>query len=184
MSEFSISSRYAHALMQVADEKSSLSKISSDVELLFKALNESKDLRYVLRSPVIEGDKKIRIMEEIFTNRISDDSLSFIKLILKKKRENLLLDISKRFLELRDNKLGIINIMVTSAVELTDAQKESLKKKLSEETGKVVKLNFELDENIIGGFLLKVGDTIIDATIKNQIVKLKKCLLQESLSIN
>ncbi|MFH1194537.1 MAG: ATP synthase F1 subunit delta [bacterium] len=184
MSDFSISTRYAQALMQVADEKSSLSKISSDVELLFKALNESKDLRYVLRSPVIDEDKKVRIMEEIFTSRISEDSLSFIKLILKKKRENLLLDISKRFLELRDNKLGLMNILVTSAVEMTEVQKESLKKKLSDETGKVIKLNFEIDENIIGGFLLKIGDTVIDATIRNQILKLKKCLLQESLSIN
>lgn len=184
MSDFSISTRYAQALMHVAVERSSLNSISEDVELIHKVLNESKELRSVLRSPVVDEVKKERILDEIFSKKISGDSLSFVKLILSKRRENLLLDISKRFLELRDEKLGVVNIIVLSAVDLTGEQKKSLEKKLAEATGKIVKLKYDLDENIIGGFLLKIGDTIVDATIKNQISKLRKRLLQESFSLN
>ena len=95
MSELNISTRYATALMNLADEKNQLDQISSDMDLVHKTLHESKELRSVLASPVIKEVKKRDILIDIFSSQVSDESLSFIKFILSKNRQDYLYKIVK-----------------------------------------------------------------------------------------
>ena len=177
MSDFNITSRYATALMELSEEKNAFTQVASDIDLVVNTLAGSKDLRATLSSPIIKSVKKIEILKEIFTKHISLDTENFLVFIVNKSREGLLFEIVKRFNQLRDEKLGLVNIDVTSAVEFDDAQKDSIKTKLKDYTKKDVRIDFEVEENLIGGFLARVGDTVLDASIKQQLRNLKKQLL-------
>lgn len=180
MSVYNVTSRYAAALMQLADEKELVAQISDDIDLVFNTLSGSKDLRSVLKSPVIKEQQKVDILTEVFGTKISKDSLNFLTFVVNKNREDLLYPIVKHFLELRDKKLGLINVQVTSAVDFTTDQIEKLKTKIEAITRKTARFSFKLDEDVIGGFLIRIDDTIFDASVRRQLELLKNKFLSEN----
>lgn len=177
MSDFNITSRYANALIELSEEKNVFEKTASDVELVFNTLTGSKDLRNMLASPVIKSAKKIEILKEIFDSYISQDTINFLTFIVNKNREDLLYEIAKSFVQLKNGKLGLVDINVKSAVEFDEAQKDLMKTQLAEYTKKQVRIDFNVDDNLIGGFVAKVGDTVLDGSVKQQLKNLKKQLL-------
>ena len=183
MSSFKVCNRYSIALMELADSKSILDRISSDVEFMYATMSGSKELRLMLASPIIKSDVKLSVLNELFASTISVDSMNFLKFVVEKNREKVLPDIFKRFLELRDLKLGFVNVEITSAVELTDKQREELKAKLQKITEKKVKMKFHLDQSIIGGMLIRIGDTIMDSSVAHQLELLKKRFLDGSPAV-
>lgn len=184
MSDLNIANRYATALADLAEEKKSFDTIASDIELVYNTLKASRDLRTMLDSPVIKHEIKLSVLKEIFTSRISKDSLNFLEFIIDKQRENLLFQIMQRFLRMRDERMGIVNAEVTSSVELPDDQKIKLEQKLEKFTGKKVKISFSLDKELIGGFTVRINDTIIDASLKHQLEILKEQFLKGNNSLN
>ena len=176
-----VSIRYALSLLDLAKEKGNLETISGDMELILSAINSSNDLRILLASPVIKLDTKKRLFDEIFKSRISSDSLNYIKFIAEKGRENLLQDIIIKFLNLKDEQLGIVNIEVQTAYEFSDEEREKFKEKFEDILKKKVKFRFITDKSIIGGFTAKVEDTVFDASLKNQLDSLKNQFLKGSL---
>jgi F-type H+-transporting ATPase subunit delta len=177
MSTYNISTRYALALLELAEEKQISEIVSSDVDLILNTLQQSRDLRLILKSPIIKDQKKIDILDELFKNKISIDTNNFLKFIVDKKREELLLDIMLRYSELNDEKLGRVKVEVFSADELEQNQKDVIKTKLIEFTNKKVTVKYNTDNTLIGGFIAKVGDSVIDASVQQQLSKLKKHLL-------
>ena len=85
------------------------------------------------------------------------DSLSFLQFVIDKKREDLLINIAKKFLELKDEYLGIMNVEITTAFDFTDDQKEQIKKKFETNLNKIIKLNYITDKNLIGGFIARAS---------------------------
>ena len=126
MSNYNISTRYAKALMQFATEKNSLEQVSEDMEFLEKTLLESKELKVVLKSPVISTEKKNSILNEIFSSNSNKVSMEFILFVNKKNRANILFDIAKNYNQIRNNKLNRVEAEVVSSVELNDSQKNEL----------------------------------------------------------
>lgn len=184
MADFRILHRYATSLLETALEKNNLDVITADIKTLVESFENSKELQLMIESPVIRPEIKLSILKEIFSNKISKDSIDFIEFIVLKKRENLLDSIGKRFLELRDEYLGIANVMVTSATEFSNEQKIVLKNKLEKILDKKVSLNFRTDHKLVGGFIAKVDDTLYDASIAHQLELLKKQFLTGEISLN
>ena len=184
MADFRVLHRYAISLLESSIEKNNLDAVTSDIQLLVETLRQSKELELMLESPVVRPELKLKILQDIFSKKISKESIDFIEFLISKKRENLLQSIGNRFLELRDEHLGISNVIVTSAVEFTNDQKNVLKSKLESILEKKVRLNFETDINLVGGFIVKAGDTLYDASIKHQLELLKKQFLSGELSLN
>lgn len=182
MGILNIANRYANALMEFAIEKELLEKVSADVDLIYNTLKASRELQVLLTSPVLKQDKKLGILEDIFSNKISGEVLTFLHFIIKKNREDVLFQMMKQYLELRDQKLGIINAEVTSSLELIDEHKEKLRMKLEDYTRKKVKISFSLDNKLIGGFVVRIGDTVLDASIKHQLELLKEQFLKGSIT--
>jgi F-type H+-transporting ATPase subunit delta len=110
--------------------------------------------------------------------------MDFIEFVISKKRENLLESICNRFLELRDEHLGIKGVVVTAAIEFTQDQKSVLQNKLEKILDKKVRLNFKTDIGLVGGFIAKAGDTLYDASIKHQLEQLKKKFSSGEISLN
>lgn len=177
MSNYKVSIRYASSLLDNAIEKNNFDEISKDIELLESVIKGNIKLKLLLESPIIKPQLKFSIFEEIFGKRVNSETMNFIKFVIGKNRENMLYDITKEFLRLRDEYLNIINIEISSAYEFTGEQKNLLSEKFEKFLNKKVRFNFKMDKNIIGGFLAKFGDTIYDASIKRQLELLKKQFL-------
>ena len=184
MSDFNISTRYANALLELSEEKKIFDKVSEDIELIFNTFSASKELKKILGNPVIDSVKKKSIIEEIFSGKITPDTLNFVLFVVNKGREDYLFSISKRFIELRDKKLGFVNVEVVSAVELIDEQKLELVNKLKIYTGKEVRLKYKIDSSILGGFVARIGDTVMDASIFQQLKSLRKKFSEDYSLIN
>ena len=185
MSSYNIATRYANALMELATEKNVLKQVADDMELVFNGIAYSKELRTILKSPVIKTEKKETILNEIFKNRIGDVSANFLQFVIKKKRENLIYDILKRFKELYYLRINRVEAKITSSVELTEQQMDQLQSSLEKYTQKDVTSIFAIDDSIIGGFVVKINDTVLDSSIKQQLNKLRKKLFeQQSIALN
>lgn len=184
MGNLNISNRYATALLSLATDKNAIESIYGDFQLVYNTIKSSNDLKVMLGSPVIKNEKKIGMLSEIFSGRVGQDSLDFILFIAKKNREDLLFNIVERFLELIDDYHGVVPAEVKSPVELSDKQKDRLRAKLEEYTGKKVRLSFALDDTLLGGFIVRMKDKVIDASLKHQLEKLKDELLKGGVSYN
>jgi len=180
MSSYNISTRYANALMALATEKNILKEVADDMQLVFNGIAGSKELRTILKSPVINPEKKEAILNSIFKEKIGDVSNSFIQFIVKKNREDIIYDILKRFKELYNIKTNRVEAYIKSSVELTEEQKSKLQSSLEEFTKKEVIPFYSIDETIIGGFVVKINDTVLDSSIKQQLNRLRKKLFEQS----
>ncbi|MBK7105870.1 MAG: ATP synthase F1 subunit delta [Ignavibacteriae bacterium] len=184
MSEFIVSTRYANALMGIAESNNLFSKIVEDIKFINLTLTDSKELRNLLHNPIVTPQKKVSILDEIFSSHVLKEVITFLNFLVEKGRENLLFDVTKRFLSLADEKLNNANIKIISAIELSKIQKESIEKKINEMLNKNVIAKYEIDSTIIGGFKAKFNDTIIDASIQHQLELLKKRLFDQSYLSN
>lgn len=177
MSNFNISTRYAKALMQFAKEKNALEQVSEDMLFLENTLLSSKDLKTVLKSPVINPKKKSAILTDIFGKTSDVVSMEFMLFVINKNRANILYDIAKIYNEIRNTKLNRVNADIASSIDLNDEQKNELLKQLTSFSKKEIIPNFKIDESLIGGFTIKMNDTVIDASVKQQLIKLRKNLV-------
>ncbi|MFZ1291724.1 MAG: ATP synthase F1 subunit delta [Melioribacteraceae bacterium] len=184
MSEFIVSTRYANALMGISESNNSFSQVVEDIKFINLTLADSKDLRNLLFNPIISSQKKVSILDEIFSPHVSKEVVNFLNFLIEKGRENLLFDVTKRFLSLADDKLNNANVKIVSAIELNKDQKTTIEKKLNEMLNKNIIAQYEIDNTIIGGFKAKFNDTIIDASIQHQLELLKKRLFDQSYLSN
>lgn len=184
MSSSKVANRYASSLFENSIEKNNLETVYEDIKLLIKAFDESNELRRAVESPVIKPEVKISLLDEIFSNKLSKDTLKFVFFIVDKKREKILYEITKRFVDMRNEHLGIVEMEVKTAFDFTKEQISNLKKKFETILKKKVIMEINIDKNIIGGFIAKVGDTVYDASVVNQLDLLKKEFKLGGLALN
>ncbi|MEE9903999.1 MAG: F0F1 ATP synthase subunit delta [Chlorobium sp.] len=176
MSSVIASRRYASALLSAAEEGRFLDQATEALGAIKETLDHSRDLVHVLRSPLINGDKKSHILEAVFKDIADDRLMIFLKLLARKKRAGLLPEIITEFRTLLDERNGVINIDVSSAVKLSEEQSKDLVNQLSMFTGKKVRAKMTLREELLGGVTIKIGDTILDGSVKHQLQLLRQSL--------
>jgi F-type H+-transporting ATPase subunit delta len=179
-----VANRYALSLLDVALEKKKLTEIYNDSKLLVDTLSMSDELMRAIQNPIIKPEVKISILDKIFSKRIDKETINFIHFLVEKRREEILYLVMKRFMELRNDHLGIVELGVSTSFELSKDQKSILKEKFEKILKKKVNPIFSIDKNLIGGFMAKVGDTVYDASMKHQLELLKKEFIQGSLFLN
>lgn len=165
--------RYAKSLLELAKEQETLDACRSDMSVIVAICQESRELTLLLKSPVVKTDKKLSIINEIFSS-FSPLSLAFINLITKKKREALLLDIAERFLLLYKIDQGIESAVLTTAVPLDDDTRTKVLNFIKKQGVNQVDLLEKVDQNLIGGAILRLGDKQLDASVARQIKDLKQ----------
>jgi len=174
MSEYRVASRYAKSLLELAEEQGALEDVLKDMEQFTELCKESRDFVLMLKNPIIKHDKKNAILKKIFGGSAHKLTLAIFDIITRKNREAVLPGIAKEFKNQYRVHKSIEEARVTSAVPLTDDIKkelESIVKKISSK--KTVELVEEIDKDLIGGFILKVGDRQIDDSIKSKIKALE-----------
>lgn len=155
--------------MAAAEEARAGEAIAEDLQLIGATLQKSRDLRLLVASPIVPAAKKASIFKALFSSRVSPHTMAFLDLLIAKQREEVLVDAIREFMALRDVKLGIVNIDVVSAIEFTRPQEDALRGQLERYTRKKVRLHFSLDPGIKGGIVVRVGDTVLDASIQHQL---------------
>jgi len=166
--------RYAKAVLQQANETNVASVVFDDMQSVHATIQSSKELQSVLKSPVINGTDKRSALLSIFENQ-SEDTKSLIKLLVENQRTELLDDVSKNYIDLYNEAQGVKVAQVTTAVELTEELKDKVLAKVEELTGSnKVSIESIIDESIIGGFILRIGDLQYNASISNNLARIKR----------
>ncbi len=174
MSNTRIARRYAEAFLLAAEEQKLLKKVGDDFLMLRDLLNESHELQLFLKSPVIKTEKKQEVLKAVFEKKVQPLTFVLLQLLAEKGRESLLPDMIETFFLLRDEKLGIMNVHVTTAVEFTRQQKNELQKHFEQYSEKNVQVDVKIDPALIGGFVARMGDTLFDGSIKRQLELLRQ----------
>ena len=165
--------RYAKAVLSLATDNNIAEAVNTDMELINNTVAQSKDLKDMLYSPVITSAIKKSALLEIFKG-ISPATVNLIDTLIANKRTDLLPQVASKFITLYEQQKGSQIAVVTTAVALTEALEIKVLAKVKELTGKETAIKNILDESILGGFILRVGDTQYDASISNQLNKLKR----------
>ena len=172
-----IALRYARALFSLAKNDSELEKLKVDVDHI-ASICTNRDFRAMLNSPVIKPAIKQSIFKEIFTGAIGDETILYLNMLLENHREMLLVDICHSFVDLYNQHKHIVIVHVTSAVVLSDAERSKIVALVKEATKYDVQLIETINESLIGGFILRYGDTQVDNSVSTQLLKAKQLLTQ------
>ncbi|MCI5825022.1 MAG: ATP synthase F1 subunit delta [Candidatus Gastranaerophilales bacterium] len=170
-----IAKRYSRALIESAG--SEVDAIRNDLGLINETINSSSDLKNVILNPTFNEEKVEEIIGDIFSSKISEKTLNFLKMLIKAHRMDIFEDITYWYCEFDDELKNKLKVSVTSAIVLNDETKERLKHKLEAKFKKTILLNYAVDESIIGGLIIKANDKIIDGSIKSKYERLKKSLV-------
>jgi len=179
-----IASRYANSLLDLSVEENKLEQIHDDFQGLKTAL-ESRDLYLMLKSPIINASKKAQILKTLFDGKVDKMTMSFIDIVARKGRENILPEIITNFLESYKLRKKVSSVKVISAEALSADVIANIKKELaaSNVANSEIDLEMEIDPTLVGGFVLQIGDKLYDASVAHQLNKLRKTFSDTS-SIN
>ena len=165
--------RYAKAILELAKEKAVWKEVNSDFRLLENTLKENKNLANILKSPVVKASDKQAILNQIFTN-VDAITQNTFGVLIENGRIALIQDVVKQFIRLYDEDQNIKVAHVTTATALTPAMHTKLLDKVKQLTGSEATLTNAIDESILGGFILRVGDLQYDASVAGKLNSLKK----------
>lgn len=175
--------RYALAFYQIAKEKNAVEQYLSEFREVTKLLTTNEDLIQVVKHPQISRSRKKELIKSVFADQVSNDLVSFLEILVDKDR---LEDISGILNELEKINLDSNNILVAhvkTVIPLNDTEKEELVAKLSAKYDKKIMLQEEIDKGIIGGVYVRVGDDIIDGTLKQKLQQMKKVIIKGKLDV-
>ena len=165
--------RYAKALLELSIENSNLDEVSSDMRRIVESSNETNDFKVFLSSPVIKSDKKIKVLKVLFVG-FEKLTSSFIDLITKNKREYLLVEIAEAYLYLLKKHQQIVPVSITSARKLEKETLNQILDKMKSHVEGDFEVTEEVDESLIGGFIVRMDDKKIDASVLTQLNRMKQ----------
>jgi F-type H+-transporting ATPase subunit delta len=174
MKETKTASRYAKSLLDLALDKNSLDKMNADMKLVEEVCEQNPEFIYLLDSPIVKSDKKIAIFNAILKGKVTEDTLIFLALLAKKRRESFLPGIASEFSKLYNTHKGIQKAIVTTANGIDDELRKKVFEVIKKSTSSEIELVEKTNKDLIGGFILKIGDTQIDSSIVRSIKKLKQ----------
>lgn len=165
--------RYAKALLELAQEQNKLDIVNANMTAIIQAASQTHDFQVFLNSPVIKVDKKINVLNELFSN-FDTLSLSFIGLITKNGRERLITEIANSFIAQLKELRGIVPVSITSATPLDSKTREVIMSKISASVNGKLEVEELVDKDLIGGFIVRMGDKQIDASVASQLTRMKQ----------
>jgi F-type H+-transporting ATPase subunit delta len=175
-----VAQRYAAALADVALERKNAERVQRDLSAFAETFFSSSDLRNTLESPAVNRENKNRVIEAIAAKMGLDPAVrNFIFLVVDHRRTEMLPEIQAAFRSETNLRLGIQEAEVTSARELTAAEKQELTGVLERRSGKKVEARFEHDKALLGGAVVKMGSTIYDGSVREQLNRLREQLETE-----
>jgi F-type H+-transporting ATPase subunit delta len=173
MSEIRIAARYAKSLIDLASEKGSLDAVHNDMQLVAETFKGSRELVLAMQSPIIKFDKKLAIISAIFGNKVNSITNAFFQILTKKNREMFLFNISKEFINQYNSIKGIQKVQLYTPIKIDNVLRQQFEKMVEERTGKKAEIEEFVKADLIGGYILRIGDMQIDDSVKSKLLKIK-----------
>jgi F-type H+-transporting ATPase subunit delta len=174
MNESRLASRYARALFHLVKEKNLMEKVKQDLSVLTSLLVDSREFMWLLDSPVIMSSEKSRIVAIMLKGAVEPITLDFLQLMISHRREANLASTCRMFLELYKADQGILEANIQSAVQVSPEFLDNMKKRLEESSHKKIEMTTEINESIIGGFILTLEDQQLDASVQSKLKRIRQ----------
>lgn len=166
--------RYAKATINLAEGQQKTTEVNKDMLLISQTINDSTELQSFLNSPISKADAKLQVINSIFKNQLDSITQDVLKLLVSNKRLTLLPFVAKQYINLFEKLQGVEIAKVTTAIPLSTDLESKILTKVKELTNKKVSLENIIDESIIGGFILQIGDKQFDASITGKLNNLRR----------
>lgn len=173
-----VSSTYAQALFEVALELDNLDQIRDEIGFVNETFKTYPEFYEVFRTPKINKEERKDIITKVFGEQVSTEVMNFLKILIDKRRGTAISGIYSEFVDMVDDHKGVVKAVVESAVELTEQEQTTLTEKLAKVTGNEVLLTTLVNPEIIGGLIVKIGDKVIDGSVKSRLDIMKDNLAQ------
>jgi len=171
--------RYALALYELANENSELEVVEKNISELLNIYHTSEDLKSFIKNPTQSQSNQLLVLNKISTQMdLSKIIKNFLGVLVIKRRIFFIKKIFLNFLSLASKQRGELEASLVSSKNLTSEELESLNKDLSKTMGAPIALEYEVDENLIGGLKMQIGSLMIDTSIKNKLKKYEKTMLE------
>lgn len=183
MKKNEIAQQYSKALYEIGEENGNMRELYEELKEFWKTLQDNKKLKEALFHQRVLVEEKQAVFKDVFEDELSNDMYKFLMLLIEKRRIYFLEIILESFRKLVHEHENIITVEVTTAVEMNSEIREKLKKRLNKFVDKKIDMKEHCDPDIIGGMVIKIGDYLIDGSIKSKLEsledKIKKIPLQE-----
>jgi len=173
MNQSKISVRYAKAFFSLVKDSNTFDVQKKDIETLLQYIQEVPELQFLIQNPVIKSHEKIGLFRETFRNSFSELTFTFINFVLESRREEYLAGMCRYFLHLLKAEQGIQPAELVTAVPIDEKLRQSIIHMISRKFKRRVELNEKVDKEIVGGFILRVDDQQIDASISSKLNRIK-----------
>jgi F-type H+-transporting ATPase subunit delta len=175
MSIQTVARRYASALADVVIENGEANEVQHELEQWSEVLQANPNLQEVLRNPTIPLDQKRAVLNQLIDRaKPRQTTANFLKVLLQNQRLTELPEINHKFAEILDERAGMVAATITSAHPVPDEMQRRLISALTSMTKKKVRLNFEQDSELIGGVVTRIGSTVYDGSVRNQLNQIKE----------
>ncbi len=180
MSVETVARRYATALADVVSKSGETETVKSELKSWEDLIKSNANLQSAFANPSIAHLSKEKVLEGLLAKtKPSKTTANFLRVLLRNSRLTELSKINEKFVSVLDERSGIVAAEVTSARPLSESEKAEFKTNLTKMTGKKVNLNFNINENIIGGVVTRVGSTVYDGSVKTQLENLRQQLIRQ-----
>ncbi len=176
MADSIVAYRYAKSLFDLATEKKVVNEVNNDMITFKTVCDENRQFLVVLGNPIVRHHTKLAILKKTFEKIVHPVTFSIFNVLTKKNRENLIYSIAEEFDKLFNQQKGIQKVTVTTVTPLTDVQRAEFTKIVGDSSGKQIVLEEKVNENLIGGYILSIGDTQIDTSVRKRLNELKLSL--------
>lgn len=173
-----VAKTYAQALYEVALEQKQLDPFGKDIEFVLEVFEQHPSFYELYKTPQIGSEEKKLIIDQVFKDKINSEVVNFLKILLDKRRAAFIGEIAKEYKRLANVHDNIVEALAITAVPLSNEDKSKLEIKLSNITGKNVKVKHRVDPTVLGGMFVRIGDQVIDGTVQNRLNELQESLAQ------
>ena len=180
MIETKVAKRYAKSLISLSNEQGVIDAVNNDMQLFSTVCSKNRELALLLSNPVIHGDKKLSILQQLFSQKMNKLTMSFFEIVIRKGREKYLLQIAREFITQYKFLKKILTAEIISAVGLDDKLRKQVYNLLRNESNSEVELTEKIDNKLIGGFILRIGDLQYDASVVSSLRKLTQAFADNS----
>lgn len=173
-----LANKYGYAIYEIALEQNSLEQTEKELELIRDTIQGNAELKQFINHPFLTKDAKKDTIQKLFADKVAPLVIHFCDVVIDRDRIDLLPAMVDVFVGLVHNELGVEEAVVTSAFPLSKEQADSIREELSSYTGKKILMKQKVDEALIGGFTVQIGDRFIDGSVARQLQTLKTKIMQ------
>lgn len=184
MAVATVSSVYATALLELAADRNKSSAVVEDCMGVLAALESSPELALQIDSPKVSRQQAKELLSKCFSGQIEEEVLTFLYLLVDRDRFSEACDILSATVELADKQAGIVNVALTSAQPLDDITAKKINRSLANIFGEGIVLHTSVEPDMIGGLRVRVGDYLIDGSVRRHLEEMKKCILAAPIQAN